>query len=599
MSFKGKEEEDVYNGGMSEWMAANFTVAEEKLLTEYRSYKNPKKTQKKRGAEAKFEGGRGREGIQAIQLLRRYDAAQSKISWSKDTVQKKAVQAARLKVRRAELKAQKSRNDMHIHNAISCLEESVPDAGKALSSLRMVVPDKPPTTPLRNIVIDMLHNVEESLEAQREAEATHVLPLASSEAIPPNAKQLNGNAETSLTKRAVHCRLPKEWGFKKLHLVDPPTEDEDGFLTQLQNFSSFLTMTKHYNLWYGFFKVCKKWDARHPQSVRMIDGLRFEFMLSGARGYSAFLQLVMFMNQTGEFSHINEEKFRLDMIAFARRQMLKDVRTENLTVFKDEGLIVSCKGQHRAQNPHIDLLDPLTLQGGLIVTGGKNIQATYEYEAVEPVVTDLATFLSVYRDMPTGLLTVLKATGDSRSGKAAASVLNLLEKVGQLLSKEIIKISTQPEKTSQDFLRTGAMLTLPGQVIHGGPKTEGVRAVLFLVASNKNSQYYNPELQFTTTNTWATLTQHVWEALGDHHTTQESRLYLLGRIQASAIISSGSSATVDQKKLRNFVEEVEMVYGNQPSSGTGRLKTPSARLLKKLETMMVCLSCNFNAMKED
>ena len=165
----------------------------------------------------------------------------------------------------------------------------------------------------------------------------------------------------------------------------------------------------------------------------MIDGDRFEFMLSGKRGYSCFLQLLMYMNETGDYDPIDEDAFRVDLLTFARTQMQQDDRTESLNIFQDEGLIVSCEGKQRAQNPHIDLLDPVALQGGLIVTGGKDIEATYEYEAVEPVVNTMENFLSLYDDMPTGLLQLLTSTGDSISGKAAAKVKNLVDKAGQLL----------------------------------------------------------------------------------------------------------------------------------------------------------------------
>ena len=533
MSFEGEEEELIYQGGMSSWVEENMTTEEVWLLSKYRSFHS----QQKSGVIAKFMHG---NEVSASKLFREYNRVQSRISWLKDTKAKKAMQAARLKARRSEAKAKKQRDDAHIRKAISSLEMSDPKAGIALASLRLVVGETMPSP-----------------------------------------------------KRSFRYRVPAEWGFKQLRIVDPPTHEEAGFLTTLEKFSDYLTTQRFYNKWFSFFAVCKDWGDEHQHSVRMIDANRFEFMLEGKRGYASFLQLVMFFNESEMITPpVDEDKFRLDLIEFARTRMEQDVRTENLGIFKDSSLIVSCSGKQRAQNPHIDLLDPHTLQGGLIVTGGKKVQATYEYEALEPVVRDLQTFLSVYRDMPVGLLRVLQSTGESNSATAAAAVSKLLDQVGQLLSKKIVKISKQPVRTKKDSsLKTGAMLTLPGNVIHGGPKTEGVRAVLFLVASNSTSELYNSDVQFNTTNTWAALAQHVWIALGDHDATQESRLYLLERIKQSALSSCESSGTVEQVSLKEFVGKVEEAQRKSPG------KELPAKKLKELQRIMVCLSCNYNAME--
>ena len=494
-------------------------------------------------------------------------------------------------MRRAQQKAKKVSDDVHIHQAISDLEKQIPDAEGALASLRKVVAGTPPPAKLRKVVSEMLGNVEQSLENQREADQSPVLEMGNMEVTLPEAVSGVLEAVPAIQPRLFHYRVPDEWGYRQMHLVEPPAKDEDGFLATLHNFSSFLR--DHYDLWYDFFKACDRWDPQFQNSVRMIDGGRFEFMLSGKRGYSCFLQLVMFMNQTEDYATVDEDGFRVDLLTFARTQMQEDDRTENLDIFQDEGLIVSCRGKNRAQNPHIDLLDPLTLQGGLIVTGGKNIEATYEYEAAEPVVRSMETFLSIYKDIPIGLLRVLNSTGDTVSGKAATKVRYLLEKVGQLLSMNINKLSKQ---SNNNAIKTGMMFTLPGGVIHGGPKTEGVRAVLFLVASNNTTIDYNPELQYTTTNTWATLAKFVWESLGEHTAPQDGRLYLLRKMKESAKTSSNSSSTVDEVKFKAFLEKVEVVYCPTLSNRGRKVKRPTEQEKRHVEAAMNSLSLDYGQM---
>ena len=548
--------------GMKEWRAGNMSKQEDQLLSEFRTYKKTKSCQ--RLSDSKFDDAQVME--RAVTLERKYSAAQTYICNRNATPAKKKarleVQAAKQKLSRSKEKDRKKLDDDLIRQAIADLEKTPPDAKESLARLQKV---------------------------------STVGSMA------PELTSKGGRTKVQ-QKATYHYTVPTDWGYEQLRIVDSlsSAKEDACFLKQLKDFSVFLN--KYYQKWHSFFKECETWDPKFQHSVRMIDGLRFEFMLSGPKGYTSFYQLIMFMNETGTYPELDKEKFRLDIIGFARKQMKKDIRTAILDIYQDEALIISSKQKNRGQNPHIDLLDPLTLQGGMIVTGGKTIKATYEYKALEPVVKDMSSFLSAYSNMPSGLAQVLQSTGDDVCGTAAAAVSRLLQKVGKLLSKKIVRISNQASKMSPtNWLKTGDLMTLPGNVIHAGPRSEGVRAVVFLVASNKNTIPYNADMQSTVTNTWATIAKYVWEAVAVEKfgTPLVCRSYLLDRIEESARNSHFSSATIDDKRLREFVEKVEEVYGPPIVEGKRTGKSPVKGMVKDLDAFLCLLAKDGRAMEEE
>ena len=219
----------------------------------------------------------------------------------------------------------------------------------------------------------------------------------------------------------------------------------------------------------------RKYDPENPDSVRPIDGDWLEFMLSGNKGYFGFLTLVSLMNQTNHYPQIDPESFRLDMIAYAHRQMREDERTVGLEILKDEAVIISLRDYSEQQNVHLDILDPRNIQGVMMISEGKHVFPTYEYEPKDQVVLDLPTFLEVYDDFPPSITSIL--CRQPPLGTATERVNYLLTSYGKLLSEGMDRVSKQPAAASP--LKTGSLLTLPGGVIHAGPPSRGVRAVLF------------------------------------------------------------------------------------------------------------------------
>jgi hypothetical protein len=371
------------------------------------------------------------------------------------------------------------------------------------------------------------------------------------------------NSASRTVTATYSARTLDDWGHKQLRIVDSPASDPRGVLTKLKRFAEFLEL--HYDTWIKLFK----WVSELPQempccSVRIIDGGRLEFMLSGSKGWSAFILLIKCMNDTssGEQESLDPESFRLDVIDYAHQQMRKDDRTAGLEILQDEGLIISTKAPCAAQNPHMDLMDPRNVQGGMLITGGEDVKATYEYEAEGVVVENLKTFLDLYSDgMPVGLLKILLSKSrdpNDAYASAARQVSALLLEFGRLLSESLVQLSDQPEVTENSPLRTGSLFTLPGNVIHAGPSTTHVRAILFLVATSKTTRKYDADLQYNRTNMWVTIAEYVWVPLEeDTYDMVAGREYLLRKIEECATKACKSSNTIAHYYFRKYAEAAE------------------------------------------
>jgi hypothetical protein len=163
-------------------------------------------------------------------------------------------------------------------------------------------------------------------------------------------------------------------------------------------------------------------------------------------------------------------------------------------------------------------------------------------------------------------------------------VRELLSDFGRLLSETLVAVSKQPEVTKDSPLKTGSLFTLPGDVIHAGPSTTGVRAILFLVASSNNTRKYNPDVQYNRTNMWVTIAEYVWvPMMDDQHSTGVGRRYLLEKIKECAALDRSSSNTIRHDYFRHYVEAAEEVH----TAKTNAKKEKLEKLLTKLQDTMV------------
>ena len=487
------------SGGMTRWSANNWNEAERRLVRDYRIRDDPKRAHL---VEARFLGEKGQKDLKdAAKLAREYQNEAQRRVHKNMTGEKRLEKSKRRKFLEEEGKKKEQRKKELVEAAlVSLIDGDLPDVDSAVQSLRKVV-----------------------------------------------------GPSAAIGKPSFRSRQLVEWGHRQLKIVDPPGSGNSNILQRMCSFGRFLE--DYYHIWYGHFKkVHKAYDPTKPNqgSVRPIDGLRLEFMLTGKMGYVDFLTLVDLMNETGSYPQMNPETFRVDMIAYAHRQIREDDRTVELEVLKDEALIVSTKGTSAEQNPHLDIQDSRNIQGVMIITGGKDILATYEYEPEKPVVVDLPTFLAAYPDIPPTLAEVLLRPASSATNK----VQTLLAEYGKVLSKTVVKVSNQPAVSETSPLKTGALLTLPGGVIHAGPATKGVRAILFLAATSKGTCKYNPDAQYNRTNMWATIAAALWGTLSYSNDT-EGKEYLLDKIEESARAARSSSAMIQSKPLRDFAALAE------------------------------------------
>ena len=499
-----------------EVIAANFSKEQNELVRDYRSHM--------KRSLPRFEGKTGKTDLEyGAHLYQVYQKDAQRRSYHNKSPAKKKQKQDRRKILKLEFTDSEKQKKEHVKAALASLQQAPPNVADAVNSLQQAV-----VTDLQKV-----------------------------------------------TDKPKYCaRHLDMWGHRQLKIVDPPQLDHHHVLERLRDFAKFLN--DHYQIWYSHFKTVQaNYDPGLPGSVRPIDGHRLEFMLSGNKGYHGFLTLVHFMNRTNDYQQIDAEAFRVDMIGYAHRQMREDERAANLDTMKDEALIISTQGFSAEQNPHLDIQDSRNLQGVMIISDGPGVRATYEYEAANPIVVDLPSFLTEYNDLPSSLISIL---GTDLESAAKKQVQQLVSSYGKLLSEHIVLVSNQPPLSEDSPLKTGSLLTLPGGVIHAGPSTEGVRAILFLAATNKDTIPYDPDVQYTATNLWASIAEAVWGLLSipGADSKFEGRDYLLGRIEDSAAVLRNSSATIATGFLRGFVEQVEVAY----STGTGKEKKMRMRKLK-------------------
>lgn len=196
------------------------------------------------------------------------------------------------------------------------------------------------------------------------------------------------------------------------------------------------------------------------------------------------------------------QQIRESIVDFASARAKLDPRCCTGYRFQNHAMIISF-GSVEKQVCHIDIGNPLHFQAGLVCTNG--VHGTSEYE---PGVTDLG---QVWPFVPDGLQEKLKNIEETRV---------LLLQYGGLLSPEYRLVN---KDTSKNLLPIGSTITMPGGVIHCGPASVGIRAILFFTATPVNDEeHYNPDNQYTRSTLIAEFLVHAWTTLD-----VEERTYLL------------------------------------------------------------------------
>ena len=160
------------------------------------------------------------------------------------------------------------------------------------------------------------------------------------------------------------------------------------------------------------------------------------------------------------------------------------------------------------QAPHIDLLRP-SFQGGLIITAGAPATHFCRNQAAIATIIDHTTLAESWSSSKVGEppAAVVQAV------KEHPALRKLLQEFGHVLTCEKqMRQETQPPV--QTGLTTGDLLTLPGSVVHAGPKCTKFRAVIFFSASPQDVAEYNPDTQYTGVHLLAHLVSCIWQHRG-------------------------------------------------------------------------------------
>ena len=197
------------------------------------------------------------------------------------------------------------------------------------------------------------------------------------------------------------------------------------------------------------------------------------------------------------------------LLEYIKRRAMMDPRVKDdksCWKFNNFSLIVTYTPV-APQAPHIDLLRP-SFQGGLIITAGAPATHFCGNQAAIATITDHTTLAESWSDSKVGEppAAVVQAV------KEHPALRKLLQEFGHVLTCEKqMRQETQPPV--QTGLTTGDLLTLPGSVVHAGPKCTKFRAVIFFSASPEDVAEYNPDTQYTGVHLLAHLVSCIWQ----HH----------------------------------------------------------------------------------
>jgi hypothetical protein len=334
------------------------------------------------------------------------------------------------------------------------------------------------------------------------------LPLVQDDTTQQNTNGIHPHRKGS---KKVETTVPC-WksSWKDMRVFFPPTDDsknveEKAALAYLKAIDTFLC------------KNSKEVKAHFDESgyetpgagLRMINGDRYElFMNNDKKGTGSIDWVIRKATENGvELSDREVMAVREAIISFANDQAKRDDRLLGHEYKFQNHAIIFVYGKAKAQVVHIDMWDPKNFQFGLVCSS--NAYGTSEYRIESPVVGKDCNLVLVWKDIPPDLQEKLLAFDCNRI---------LLERYGSLLSKTIKVNKERPDQK----LPRGTLLSLPGGVAHGGPKSSVYRAVLFFSGTPVGGSHYNPDEQESKSTIVSNLMVQTWTELN-----AAERTYLL------------------------------------------------------------------------
>lgn len=268
---------------------------------------------------------------------------------------------------------------------------------------------------------------------------------------------------------------------------------------------------------------------------------------------------------TASFDTLVTADEKKQILRYAERQANRDERLSGQNYGFDNFSLIMTFRPCSAQAPHIDLVFP-NFQFGLVVTGGAQgtsfLQSQHQH-----AIQDSETMFRTWDAKLSKQKHAIWSRGCRSVPIKLRKVFNEhpnawwhLKYFGDTLADE--RDSALLMQSPED-LRTGTVLSLPGSIIHAGPESEGVRAILFFAGAkpadpqdtNDDVAPYDANSQYTGTQLTAHFTSMMWNQKGIGKT---ERCYLLSILTAyvrdSTIEQVG--ATIGDGHLRDFINAV-------------------------------------------
>ena len=367
----------------------------------------------------------------------------------------------------------------------------------------------------------------ERLKKYKEAKKEAAKKTAERERVARNGKTKKQKTEVA-AKRAASCERTRKCrenkrakqfppvAFNEMVAIPPPTKETEGlvFLRAMDEYlrSNRVVVKREFELY-----------AHIPDSaiamagIRLINGGRYEVFVNDMKGK---IRTGMFdwivgeaekkRNQTTtDVPRARIELIRKSIIVLANTRALKDSRVGIDTVFQNHALIVSLDPS-RQQDAHIDLDKRGHFQFGLICTD--QVFGTIEYIPQDPMMKARCNLVDVWHDVPKPLASFLARHQDAKL---------LLKGFGRLLS-----INSESGKENPP-LPLGTLLSLPGEVVHAGPRTQSLRAILFFTGTPHGEIPYSSEVQHTRTTLLGEIIMLTWMELQEEPDYAKHRTYLL------------------------------------------------------------------------
>jgi hypothetical protein len=310
--------------------------------------------------------------------------------------------------------------------------------------------------------------------------------------------KINHPDQTSIQKNHVYTPLD---GFKQMKVSVP---DLSVTKHDIMNVLFAMVFDEIIRLKEVLVQLAEKGDVP-PRfyGIRKLNGNRCEiFMQTGLNNGMAAIsyivaELLRQLEKQAEINYTSDiQNVIISMIRHANFHASKIMDNHSGFIYENHTIIVTFDSAEE-QDAHVDLDDPTTYQFGYVMS--PNVRLTQHYTSQNEAVflQPNQPLKSIWDDIPDGLNELLCHDDEIR---------DLLNKYGKVLSRPLC-CKDGPYDT---LVPMGTITSLPGGEVHGGPKSDEARALLFFTGREKTGHKYDSEVQYCCTSLMSDVIMHSW-----------------------------------------------------------------------------------------